>query len=452
MQTIRNLIYKPTANNSDYVAQQLCNGTVDAVWQIYPIGSIDGSADPINPNFVTIDNLVNGTTVTIQFGPYSWVVPSYSRKSFRLPIPTNVATITLQGTTTCNVLFVENPNFSPDDQNFLAIQQAARGVALFPFVQYNAVNSAQQVTDANSVVEFIGVAINIVYTLLDITGSGKVLNGWFQFVANQGNKPVNITPFGGDTVNGIFNNANPFTLFPGEWGTLHSDGTQWFVKVFGQKLPSISHTNFSTTQTPSDLFKRLNFSSGTGQSYNLLSSTIFTNGDRLRIVNSGTNVVAVVPNGVEKISGIFTSAAPLNLYPGDTVELLIDDTGTWAVNGEISWQSADLVWGESFSTNTLHGMGGIPQNVTAWVRCINPEINYLAGDVFKLGVGTASTTNNGGQHVISPNAAGVFWTISNSAGIRLPNKTTAASSNIATAGGPPSITNFRLFFTAQKRF
>lgn len=454
MQIIRNLIYKPTANNADYVAQQPCDGNTDANWTIFPIGSIDGSSQPINPNYVTVDNLANGTTAVIAFGPYSWLVPAYSRKSFRLPIPTQQVILTLQGFTTVNVLFVENPNFSPDDQNYLAIQEAARGVALFPFVTYNAVNSAQQRSDANCVVEFVGVGINIVYTLLDITGSGSVLNGWFQFVFNNGNLPTAITPFGGDTINGIFNNANAFLLYPGEYGILSSDGAQWFCKVFGQKLPSSTDTTFVITQKPSDLFKRKVFSNASGQTYNLLTSTIFTNGDRLRLKNAqpiGGGVVAVTPSGVERINGTFLAGSPLFLYPGDEIDLLIDDTGAWAADGIISWESADLLFGESFTGTELHNMGGIPENLTAWVRCVAPEINYVAGDVFKLGIGTASTLTNGGENVLSPNATGAFWCISPNNGIRLPNKTSAVSSNIATTGGPPHLTNFRLFFTAQRR-
>lgn len=451
MQYIQNLVYKPTIQNSEYVARVDLSGA-DPNFTIKTTGSVDGQPNNVDPNYFTIDNLTNNKNVTVSFGPFqNLVVPAYSRKTFKLPQPTQTVVISFL-TTALTVYFVYSQNYAIDDQNFLAIQQAARGVALFPWVLYNAANSPQQTTDANCVIELLGVGFQITYTLLSIAvAANNVQNGWFQFLFNNGNRAALILPFGADTINGIFNNATPYILFPGEFGTLHSDGTQWFFKVFGGRRASSTRGPAVWTQGPADITRRLVFNGVAGSTYNLLPSATFVNGDWVRCKNLSTGVLQIKPNGAESIGNTFTTAAPLNLYPGDEVELYIDDSGAWQVSGTITWQSADMQFGESFSANTLHGMGGVPDNATAWVRCLNAEINYIAGDIFKLGVGTASTTTNGGENVINPNATGVFWTISPNAGIRLPNKTTAASSNVATTGAPPHLTNFSLFFTASRK-
>ena len=449
MQYRQNLTYKPTANNRDAVAAVTIDGAIDLNWTVSPVGSIDGQPDNVNPGYVAINNVAGKFPVTIAYGPFVQTCPAYQTQVFQLPQPVGTVLFTLGGVEAVPVYFDKTGDFVATIQNLLAIQQAARGVSLYPFVLYNAAGSPQQSSDANSVVEFVGVGINIVYVLLQV--AGNVSNGWFQFVFNNGTRPVTFLPFGGDTINSIFNNATPFVLYPGEWGTLNSDGAQWFLKVFGKKSPSITYTGFSTTQQPNDIGKRLVFSSGGGQSYNLLAGSTYSNGDSIHIKNLGTGTLAIVPNGAETINGIYTAAAPLYLNAGDKIELFIDEALTWQADGTITWESAGLQVGEGFSANTLHFMGRKPDTVEAWLRCIGAEINYAVGDEFKLGMGTASTATNGGENVVSSNATGIFWTISPNAGIRLPNKTTAASSNIATSGAPPHLNNFVLFFRAQLR-
>jgi hypothetical protein len=447
MQYLQNLKYSPTADNKDNVAPVLLDGTVDLQWTISPIGSVDGQPVNVEPGFVAINNISGKFPVTISYGPYVQVCPAYQTQVYTLPAPSGQVSFLLGGAEQVQVYFDETGKFVSTIQNLLAIQQAARGVSLYPFVVYNAASSPQQTTDANSVVEFVGVAVPIVYSMLPITGN--VTNGWFQFIFNNGTKPATLTPFGADTINGIYNNAVGFVIYPGEYGILSSDGSQWFAKIFGQKKPSVTYTAFSTTQTPNDIFKRLVFVAGVGQAYSLLSSTVFANGDRVTVKNNGVGVLAITPTGAETINGTFTSGAPLYLYPRDEVELFVNDAGTWSADGTITWISADQNMGEGLTGNLAHNMGGIPDSVTPWLRCIGAEINYTVGDVFRLGIGTASTATNGGENVVIPNAANVFYTISPNAGIRLPNKTTAASSNIASGGG--HLTNFTLFFSASKR-
>lgn len=449
MQYLQNLIYKPTANNRDVVAAITLDGAVDLNWTVAPVGSIDGQPGNVDPGFVAINNITGKFPVTVVYGPFTQICPAYQTQVFQLPQPVGQVRFTIGGTETVQIYFDKTGEFVATIQNLLAIQQAARGVNLYPFIVYNAAGSPQQTQDANSVIEFVGVAVNITYALLQV--AGNVGNGWFQFVFNNGTRPVTVLPFGGDTINAIFTNAVPLILYPGEWGTLNSDGTQWFLKVFGQKKPSITYTAFSTTQQPNDIGKRLVFSAGAGQSYNLEAASTFANGDAIHIKNIGPGTLAILPVGVETINGLYTNAAPLYLNAGDKIDLYIDESLTWQADGIITFESGALQFGESFTGNVAHNMGRKPDTVEAWLRCTGAEINYVIGDEFKLGIGTASTATNGGENVVSPNAVGIFYTISPNGGIRLPNKTTAASSNIATAGAPPHTTNFALFFRAQLR-
>lgn len=450
MQYVQNLSYKPTADNQDNVALVTLLGATDTQWSVSPIGSVDGSATNVNPAYVAVNNILGKTGVLIANGPIVQFCPPFTVQTYRLAVPSSQVTFTVDPAANVQVYFDQTGEFVSSLSNYLAIQQAARGVNLYPYVIYNAALSPQQANDANSVVEFAGAAIVITYNLLQV--AGNVSNGWFQFVFNNGTKPASIVPFGADTIDSIFNNATPFILFPGEFGILSSDGTQWFLKVFGAKLPTVTHTAFSTTQLPSDLNRRLRFAAGAGQSYTLLSSTNFTNGDRLKVKNAnapGGQVVAIVPFGAELINATFTAGAPLFLYPGDEVELLIDDTGAWSADGTITFTSPLQQFNANIGGTIAHGMGGIPNSLDVWVQCIGVEINYAVGDVFKMGTGTASTLTNGGENVFSPNAANIYWFISPNNGIRLPNKTTGASSNVAS--GATYLTNFELFFTASRR-
>jgi hypothetical protein len=451
MQYRQNLTYKPTADNKDNVAPVTLDGAIDLQWTISPVGSVDGQPVNVEPGFVAINNINGKKPVTISYGPYVQICPAYQTQVYTLPKPAgNVVFLLGAATEAPQVYFDETGKFVSTIQNLLAIQQAARGVSLYPFVTYTAALSPQLTSDANETVQFVGVAVNIIYSLLPVAAT-PIENGWFQFIINNGTRPVALTPFGGDTINAIFNNATPFNLYPGEYGVLTSDGAQWFVKVMGQKRPTITYTAFSTTQQPNDLFKRLVFSSGFGQSYNLLTSTTFSNGDRVTAKNGGTGVLAIVPNGGENINGEFTAAAPLYLYPRDEIDLYISDAGTWAADGVISWKSPALSFNAAVSGNALHNMGGTPSDLKAWVLCTGAEINYTPGDFFQLGLGTASSTNPGGEHVVVPTPTSAFWTMAANAGIRLPNKTTGVSSNIASAGAPSYLVNFALFFTATRR-
>lgn len=440
MQNIRNPTYNPTINNREYVAIVPLT-VVDTAWTIFPIGTVDGEPNPINPNWVTIDNLLNRNQVTIQYGPYEWVIPAFTRKTMRLPVPTQTVIITKVLTDTFNVFFVENPSFTPDDQDFLAIQEAARGVSLYPWVIYNAVNSPQQLTDANSTVEFIGVGIDIVYTLLDIALSG-VKNGWFQFVFNNGTRPVSITPFGGDTVNGIFNNAKPFILYPGESGTLQSDGTQWFIFRFGRRLPSVTETAFSVTMLPSHLGARVLFSNVLGQQFALMPVTTLKNGDRCTVKNGGSGVVAVAPDGAETINGLFTAGSPLNLYPGDEIDLLVGASGTWEADGGITFESPDIAIAVGGTGTIAHGMKKQPFIVEAWVRCVTASLNYAVGDEFLLGNTQSVSSDAGANHVFRADATNLRYTLTNRTVFRLSDANTGADTNITLA-------NFVIFLRAS---
>lgn len=440
MKDVRSLVYKPTVNNTDYVAQVACDSAVDTQWRVYTQGSVDGNPTNVVPNYVTIDNILNKTSATIQFGPYTWTVPAYTRKSFLLPQPT-ISVLLILSSGIINLLLVENPNFSPDDANLLLIQEAARGVSLFPFVLYNAALTQQQLTDANSVVEFVSNA-PMTYALLQ--AGPNIANGWFQFVFNNGTAPVTLLPFGADTIDTIYNNASGFVLYPGEWGTLNSDASQWFCKVYGQKRPSLTTANASTTQSVNDLNKRLLFNSGSGQAYNLLAANTFTNGDRLTVKNGGAVALAIVPSGAETINGLYTAGNPLFLSPGDVVDLYVNESQDWAADGEITFQSAPVTFGVGTFGHVAHHMRQQPFGLECWVLCLVAQIGFLVGDQFLLPNSQSVSSDPGASHSVIMNATDIHYTWSSRSVTRFSQVDNGGDSDIDT-------TRFNIFFRCRVR-
>lgn len=176
--------------------------------------------------FVTIDNVANNQYVTINVGAYSFSVPPFMRDDFMLPVQLDTLSISVGSAGTVNVYFSEE-KLSNQVSNNLLVQSTAVKTLLFPFTNIT-VSTAQATTDTNTSVNFAPTVADISYTLLAPVTAG---NGWLQYVYNLGSKNVLITPPIGVTINGIWTNASPLTLKPGQAGTIQCDGLNWYFEL-----------------------------------------------------------------------------------------------------------------------------------------------------------------------------------------------------------------------------
>lgn len=443
---VNGLTYAPTADNADYVGKVDCDAGSDNSWIISPAGSVDGNPNNINPSFLIIDNIANNAIVETAFGPYAWIVPAFARKTFRLPQGTQTVSI---GVTvgTVSVYFVQNPNFAPDDTNMFAIQQAAAGALVFPFITYLALNSPQQASDAAMTVELVPTGATVNYILLPIATSVK--NGWFQFVSNVGTRVANLIPNGGDTLNSFFNAGTPFQLYPNELGILQSDGAQWFFRIIDKARPTISTAAANTNQTPNDVGKRFTFGLGANQAYSLLPAADFRPGDSIRIKVTGTGRLSIVPNGAELINGLFANASPLMLSTKDSGELFIDDSGAWAYDGDVSYESPEFPFGSGLHGSYQHGFGGKPRKVELYVRCKVAELNYAVDDEILIGVAQSTSSDPTGMHAVTWDTQNIYYAVTQRNALRLSNKTNGTDTNPAQVGN--TLTNFNGFLRANAR-
>ena len=177
--------------------------------------------------FVTIDNVVNNQYVTINVGAYSFSVPPYMRDDFELPVQLDTLSISVGSAGAVNVYFSEE-KLSNQVSNNLLVQSTAVKTLLFPFSTITTA-TAQVSADSNTSVNFAPTAADIAYTLLAPVTAG---NGWLQFVYNFGTKNVLITPPVGTLINGLWTNAAPLTLKPGQAGVIQCDGaTNWYFEL-----------------------------------------------------------------------------------------------------------------------------------------------------------------------------------------------------------------------------
>lgn len=182
----------------------------------------------IVPTLLTIDNLHNNGTVTVNFGTYNFSVPPFQREKFSLPDSATKVSIANGATIgTVNAWFSDMP-LADSQSNNLLIQQTAAATLTYQYQTYS-VTTAQQTTDLNKSILFAGQVAPINYNLQAI--AGNVGNGWLQYVNNQGGFAVSIVPSGADTINGVFTAGSPLVLNPGDSGILTSDGAgNWYYQ------------------------------------------------------------------------------------------------------------------------------------------------------------------------------------------------------------------------------
>lgn len=217
------------------------DSAIDTLWRITlagaPAYAPDGST--VTPNFLVVDNLANNGVVNIAYGPFLWVIPPFSRKTFPLPRAMQGVTI-LVNVGAVGVAFCQS-QYAPDDANLFQIQQSAAPAMTFPPRIYTA-TVTQTAVDQNSWIEFIPTAADIIYNLIQ-GGTAPLVSGWFQFVKNTGTKNVSIKPAGTDVILGVFSNASPLILQPGDSGQLQFDGTTWnFIGHISYTSPLQSFT------------------------------------------------------------------------------------------------------------------------------------------------------------------------------------------------------------------
>lgn len=187
------------------------NDATDSQWNINNlIGTFQGYDTPIVPTTVIVDNINNAGLVNFSFGPFSFQVSPYTRKTFPIPANTQSAEFTISAGIVDVFICSYDPGI-PDDTNQLATSSGSSKVT-YPYVAIIA-NAAQQASDYNSQIIF-SAATPITYTLLDST---TLSNGQIIFsLRNRGSSTVIINPIAGQTINGIFTNAIPLILYPGD--------------------------------------------------------------------------------------------------------------------------------------------------------------------------------------------------------------------------------------------
>lgn len=206
-----------------YAAVVQCVAVTDTKWNIGVQGT-DLSGAPIQAFYATVDNTANNAICSIVYGPFTFTVPPYTRRTFQLPVvQSEFDVLVIIGTVT--VTFTNYPANVPDEQNLVAVQQATQNVA-YPFITVIASRS-QQNSDGNHAIVFAG-SSPIIYSLSAASGN---TNGYFNpTLVNRGSANVLITPNGADTINGFYTSSSPLTLSPGDSVIFGCDGTTWWAE------------------------------------------------------------------------------------------------------------------------------------------------------------------------------------------------------------------------------
>ena len=87
-QRITSIIYQPTSTVNDAcVFVQKCDSSIDSDWVVQTEGTdaSGGSGEAIKAKYAIVDNLVNPTSCTINYGVLSFGVAPYTRRTFALP-------------------------------------------------------------------------------------------------------------------------------------------------------------------------------------------------------------------------------------------------------------------------------------------------------------------------------------------------------------------------------
>ena len=211
------------STQNHYAAVVQCDGSVDTSWNIGVQGT-DLSGAAIQALFATVDNSANNAICTALFGPFSFTVPPFTRRTFQLPaVQSEFDVLVVLGVVA--VTFTNYDANTPDEQNLVAVQQATQNVA-YPFITIIA-SRGQLTSDGNhSLIMSGGAVIN--YSLQQ---ANTISNGYYNpVIVNRGSNIAAILPFAGDTINGLYTTANSLVLSPGDSVTLGCDGTTWWAE------------------------------------------------------------------------------------------------------------------------------------------------------------------------------------------------------------------------------
>lgn len=96
-----------------------CDSSIDTVWKVQANGT-DSNGSPVRALYAIVDNLENNASCRVTFGPQSYLIAPYTRRTFALPdLTIEVGILTIIGIV---ILTLTEANmFIPDEVN----QQAA---------------------------------------------------------------------------------------------------------------------------------------------------------------------------------------------------------------------------------------------------------------------------------------------------------------------------------------
>lgn len=224
--------WQPTTASGiqSYVGIQKCDAVTDTNWAIGCKGTRDDIPKNIVIKYALVDNIANNAICTISFGPFTYSIPQFTRKTFRLPDNCDVVNLNLT-TGIVTIYLVESRELLSDDANLYNISTAAGTNVVYTWVTYTAAVINQVLsTDSNHNLSFSR-AGGLQYNLLAV---GSIPNGYINpCLINAGTGDLTIVPSGTDTIVGVgstvYTNANPLVLKGGERILLSCDGSQWYA-------------------------------------------------------------------------------------------------------------------------------------------------------------------------------------------------------------------------------
>lgn len=425
---VNNLNWRSTGKDgTKWVGLVTADSVVDNNWEISITGNIQNSDYNISPRFLTIDNLANNGTVTIDFGSYQFSVPPFQREPFDIPDGLRRVKVTVTvGAVNC---WFSEEKIAQDQSNNLLVQQTAALTLIYTFVGYNA-NQSQLVSDLNKSILFAPTAANMTYALLPITT--PVSNGWLEFIDNFGTKTITLAPNGIDTItyNGIVYTAgSPLVLAPGASGYLRSDGTKWYFAGTAGKSLLLKTVAATTSQGAQDDGVKIIFNSAAAINWSLLGIVASTGPYWSQYVqNIGAGAVSILANGADTINGVFTSAIPLILNKGDSGLLSTDGT-SWYFQGSTHFESAQIALAPSFNTTQNHLLGKKPDLISVVLQCTTANLGYAIGDEVEPPYYDQGTIGNGTAYWKSATQFGCVITGGGPI-MAIPNKGTGTVANI----------------------
>lgn len=383
-QQISSLVYNsinPKTNSS--VANIVLDPAIDLEWAVSLTGNIQGTPENVVPKYISVDNIRNGKSVTFQLANFVYSVPPFTRET-QIEIPEGVQSVKflmdVGSNIAVNVAISETP-IAQNQSNQLLIQQTAVATLIYSFVTYS-ISSAQLVSDLNKTVRFTGMGGAVAYQLLPISGT-PVPNGWFQYFRNDGLFPVNLQPSGGDVINGFIAGAARIVP-PGYAVTLQSDGIQWYVEDDPQENAVIGIAASSVQSLQHGRNSLILFVPAANIDYTLMPAlgAGVGQGWTQRLQNLSAFTVTIRPVGADNIqNGVWNSANPLVLNPGDSITLNNAGGPVWWITGTITSISTNIVIVNNAITTVNHNLGKKPNIVRQTLICVNASNGWVPGDV-----------------------------------------------------------------------